>query len=170
MSAMPGAAWRGGAAAPGVEWSRSGAVRAVELSWQMSFAPVLETPARVRAELREWLDKQAWPAGQAQALVYAVNEAVSNAVEHAYPVVGFAGGVVRVSAELAEAAGERRARIRVADDGWWRPRVEPLGPPEHLGLDLIEAVMDRVWLRRGEVGMPGTEIVMLSPPAADVPS
>jgi serine/threonine-protein kinase RsbW len=126
---------------------------------------VLETPARVRAELRRWLVAQAWPAAQTQDLVCAVNEAVTNSVEHAYPVVGFAGGVVTVSAELVEADdGGRRVQVRVADDGWWRPRDEPLARPEHFGLQLIERLMDEVSVRRGEIGAAGTEIVMLSWP------
>ncbi|WP_433503207.1 ATP-binding protein [Pseudonocardia halophobica] len=131
----------------------------------MSFAPVLETPGRVRAELGRWLWELQWPAGQARELVSAVSEAVTNTVEHAYPVVGFAGGVVTVTAELVEDGdGLRRVRLRVSDDGWWRPRLEPSCPPEHAGLTLIATVMDEVQLRRGEIGEPGTEIVMLSPP------
>ncbi|WP_433505548.1 ATP-binding protein [Pseudonocardia halophobica] len=138
---------------------------AVKLSWQVSFAPLLETPGRVRAELRRWLSELQWPAAQARRLVSAVNEAVTNAVEHGYPVVGFAGGVVTVTAELVEDGnGLRRVRVRVSDDGWWRPRLEPSSPPEHAGLTLIATVMDEVQVRRGEIGEPGTEIVMLSPP------
>lgn len=132
------------------------------MNWQRSFAPVVETPKRARDELRWWLAEQGWPGGRAAELVAAVNEAVTNVVEHAYPVVGFAGGVVTVSVESVEAGGQRRVRLRVVDDGWWQPRVEPIGPPEHFGLDLISGLMDEVWLRRGGIGRPGTEIVMLS--------
>jgi hypothetical protein len=67
-------------------------VGAGEVTWQGAYAPVRGTPAAVRAGLRRWPAERAWPRVQAVDLVCAVNEAVTDCVEHAYPVVGFAGG------------------------------------------------------------------------------
>jgi hypothetical protein len=43
------------------------------------------TPGEVRRQLRRWLEVLGWPREHADDLLLAVDEAVSNAVEHAYP-------------------------------------------------------------------------------------
>lgn len=54
----------------------------------------------VRARLRRWLGELGWPAEDAEDIVLAVNEAVSNVVEHAYSGdhVGEHGAVIEVQA------------------------------------------------------------------------
>ena len=83
--------------------------------WRLRAPASLATPRRVRAELRRWLVALRWSEEEAADIVLAVDEAVSNAVEHAYrasdsdeeaqdrpsgadPVAGFAAddGEVRV--------------------------------------------------------------------------
>ena len=43
-----------------------------------------ESPRAARNQVRAWLDAASWPTDLIHDLVYAVNEAVTNAVEHAY--------------------------------------------------------------------------------------
>jgi hypothetical protein len=52
--------------------------------WRLRVPAADRTPRRVRGELRQWLAALGWPEEQAQDAVLAVDEAVSNAVEHAY--------------------------------------------------------------------------------------
>lgn len=74
-------------------------VAATGTSWR------LEAPARasllrwVRRLLQQWLRTVRWPAAQTTAIVTAVNEAVSNCVQHAYRSAP-PGGQVWVQAQL----------------------------------------------------------------------
>jgi serine/threonine-protein kinase RsbW len=89
----------------------------------------LTTVAVVRTRLGAWLSSLGWPPAHRDDLVLAVNEAVSNSVEHGYGLrPGDPGrpGVVEVSAEVMTTDdGERRVEIAVRDRGAWRtpPRV-----------------------------------------------
>lgn len=90
-------------------------------------------PSLLRRSFRAWLRKVHWPGDHAEDLVMAVNEAVTNAVEHAYPPVDpdedldqdsgqGQDRMVRVLAELGtDPGGQRRVIIEVRDSGSWRP-------------------------------------------------
>jgi anti-sigma regulatory factor (Ser/Thr protein kinase) len=88
----------------------------------------LTAAALARAHLATWLTAHDWPLAQQEDLVLAVNEAVSNSVEHGYGVQpGDAGrpGLVEVTAEIATADDRRQVEITVRDSGGWRtpPRL-----------------------------------------------
>lgn len=113
----------------------------------------------VRQRLRRWLVALEWPAREVDDIVMAVNEAVSNAVEHARPAP--LDAEVRVAARLfAEPDGARRVMIGVSDD-----RTPSDAGFRGYGLLMIHACMDAVELSRDDTG---TTLVMTSakvPPA-----
>ncbi len=109
-------------------------------------------PRVMRGRLREWLDSYSWPDDELGAIVYAVSEAVSNCVEHAYP--GRAVGEVTVTGQLeivadpaadpAAGRGEvRRMQLAVIDQGSWRVTPES-SEGRRRGLPLIKALMHTV--------------------------
>lgn len=142
----------------------------------------------VRAAMRHWLAGLTWPDDPAEDIVLAVHEAVSNAVEHAYPspdhdpdeASNSAGNVVCVravvktdppttawkahlSATATGRGGDRRVQVSVADHGRWQPdrhdRTDP-ARPRGRGLTMMEALMAEMTITAG-VGT-GTEVVLLS--------
>jgi PAS domain S-box-containing protein len=88
----------------------------------------------LRRALRRWLTQCGASDDENHQVVLACNEAVSNAIEHAY---GPGDGSVVMNAALSE--GE--VSITVRDYGRWR---EPRGENRGRGLSLMEAVMDSV--------------------------
>jgi PAS domain S-box-containing protein len=101
----------------------------------------------LRTALRRWLAQYPASDREINEIVLACNEAVANAIEHAY---GPADGSVEVIAEFRE--GE--VCIEVRDDGQWR---EPRGDNRGRGLNLMKALMDSVSLETRD----GTEVRMV---------
>jgi len=88
--------------------------------WSEFVSAVPAAIPALRHSMRRWLNRTQWPGDEAADLVLAVNEAVTNVVEHAYPP----GGALTVRATASEvslAGGLRRAVIVVTDRGLWRP-------------------------------------------------
>ncbi|MET0187780.1 MAG: ATP-binding protein [Pseudonocardia sediminis] len=118
--------------------------------------------ARSRRVTTEWLSSVCGFADTCdigQDIVLAVNEAVSNGIEHAYPDEN---GVVTVCGRIQQTAPERRPDgagpcgafevcIEVSDNGRWRP---PAADPGHRGRGLMmaEAAVDHLALDKGESG------------------
>jgi anti-sigma regulatory factor (Ser/Thr protein kinase) len=126
-----------------------------------------ENLGSARLVLREWLAAVRWPADDIEYVVLAVNEALTNAIEHAYaaatpglhPSVDVYG-VVQPVPDAADSApssheaftagtGEApwRAHIEVIDQGAWRLRNVDLHDQFRRGgrgLPMMEAVMDQV--------------------------
>src|SRR3954468_17209722 len=73
----------------------------------------------VRRSLREWLDALAWPEPDSDDVVIAVNEACTNAIEHAYPPEN--PGHVEIGDRLVESDNQRQVTLVVQDRGRWRP-------------------------------------------------
>ncbi|GAA4969265.1 hypothetical protein GCM10025792_10530 [Pseudonocardia tropica] len=84
-------------------------------------------------------------------LVLAVNEAVSNSIEHAYGAAGSDGAATVLLRGEAEGL---RVRMEVSDRGRWR---DPPTDPGHRGrgIGMIEAVAEDV---RVEPGPDGTTV------------
>ncbi|WP_173123762.1 ATP-binding protein [Kibdelosporangium persicum] len=83
------------------------------------------TPAQVgvaRAQVTEWTRRLGLPTVHGQDIVLATDEAISNAVEHAYP--GDSGTLTLFAARIQP---DHAVRIIVSDEGEWRP------PPENPG-------------------------------------
>lgn len=124
-------------------------------------------PRVARDRIAGWLAAAGWPDAEAEDIVYAVNEAVSNAAEHAYPPG--TGGDVTVVARIEDDPGDAsrsgagprvRVRVRVCDQGRWR--VPPLSDEgRRRGLFLMAALMADVRVGGGP-GPAGTEVVLTS--------
>jgi anti-anti-sigma factor len=105
-----------------------------------------EQVATVRRRLQEWLRILGAGRAQSTAVEIAVLEAVSNAIQHAYPEK--AGGRVRVEGALD---GSGRLSLTISDDGRWRvPGPDPRGRGR--GLAMIRACVDEVEIERTPVG------------------
>ncbi|WP_345603862.1 ATP-binding protein [Pseudonocardia adelaidensis] len=140
-----------------------GATRNAPLQLLLPAIPVAARTARLH--LRSWLQRERWPDEPSDDISYGVSEAVTNAVEHAYPP-GVDGATVTVTAEVELLpTGMRRVRVRVSDRGRWRPIPQvPCGRGR--GFTLMKGLMDRVVITRGDGTTAGTEVVLVSPPVA----
>ncbi|ANY07841.1 ATP-binding protein [Pseudonocardia sp. HH130630-07] len=121
----------------------------------MSSSLHVELPAdpgaagRSRREAGRWLASLCGvdrPCETVQDLVLAVNEAVSNSIEHAYPGAGAAGTVI-----LRGDTDGPRVRLEVSDRGSWREPPADNGYRGR-GLGMIEAVTEDVRVERGPEG------------------
>lgn len=109
---------------------------------------------RSRRETGRWLTSLCGTDEQCptvQDLVLAVNEAVSNCIEHAY---GAAGSEGPATVLLHGETDGHRVRMKVSDRGCWR---DPPTDPGHRGrgIGMIEAVAEDV---RVEPGPDGTTV------------
>ncbi|HEX8206813.1 MAG TPA: SpoIIE family protein phosphatase [Solirubrobacteraceae bacterium] len=101
----------------------------------------------MRRTLRRWLHAHGATEEEMQAITLAAGEACANAIEHAYPP-----GPASFDMEAEMAGGALTLVVR--DHGDWR---DPRGQHRGRGLELMQAVMDDVEVRRSG---GGTEIVM----------
>jgi anti-sigma regulatory factor (Ser/Thr protein kinase) len=127
----------------------------------MHVAIVADTfaPTAVRQRLRAWLGQLRWPAEETDDLVLAVNEAVANVVDHAYPPHRF--GLVHVSAQHRHPDHHgRRITVTVSDHGTWRPI--PLNPGNRgRGLPIMRAITHTLHI---DTTATGTTVTLTSKP------
>ena len=121
---------------------------------------VIATTARtVRGAVREWASGAGLETETVEAVVLAVEEAVANAIDHAYPpdpqeahdtdAAGSAGRRVVVSAASRPCGGG--VAVSVVDNGTWRPA--PLDPGHRgRGVRVIGAISQRSTITPGEHG------------------
>ncbi|GAA3000715.1 ATP-binding protein [Actinokineospora diospyrosa] len=118
--------------------------------------------AVVRSALRAWLVGQGLFDQRGQDILLAVDEAVTNSVEHAYRG-GTPGPVVLTALTTGGGSGSTTVRVSVADRGQW---VTPAGEGggglavRGRGLKIIESVADLVRVDRGTTSAPGTTTVV----------
>ncbi len=120
-------------------------------------------PRAARKCTHDWLEHLGWKGPECDDVVLAVSEAVTNAVEHAYPR-DFPGQVIMDADTVTGPDGEQRVRITVTDHGMWRepePSPEFAGcvPVRGRGLTMIRAAMSRSWL---DANSDGTRLTMIS--------
>jgi anti-sigma regulatory factor (Ser/Thr protein kinase) len=121
------------------------------------------SPARARRQLRRWLAKIGWPPEDSEDLVLAVDEALANAVEHAYTGSGQQSRDADPQIELrvtdmAGPKGIHRAVVTVTDRGLWRtPAVSPSFRGR--GLPMMRAFTDSLEINTTAVG---TRVKMIS--------
>ncbi len=118
----------------------------------------------VRERTRAWLLAAGWPEDDADDVVYAVSEAATNAIEHAYPA-GAGGPMPRLritGTVLGDARSGVRAELRVRDRGHWRPPALDPGHRGH-GLAVMRSFLGSVVIRSDGTG---TEVVLVSRPLA----
>jgi anti-sigma regulatory factor (Ser/Thr protein kinase) len=97
-----------------------------------------------------WLSSVGCDRETVEDLVLAVNEAVSNVVDHAY-LDGDAGAGLTVAAEVLTGSGAHRVAITVIASGRWRH--PPTAPGNRgRGLQLMRALSETVELDRGTGG------------------
>jgi len=135
------------------------------LAVQRTAAPVpplaLEIPpdarrlGRLRRGLAAWLDDAGVGEDDAIALVHAVGEAATNAVEHAYPEPPADGVGVRLDAVL-DAGG--RVHVTVSDTGRWLPAADDAGGRGR-GLMMMRGMVEQVDV---DTGPDGTVVTLVA--------
>jgi serine/threonine-protein kinase RsbW len=151
--------------------SSAAAPPVTETTFTFRVAAHVTSAWQTRARIRGWLEALQFPADWVDDVEYIVSEAVSNSAEHAYPPE-HSDGLVTIEAEaflVRDAEGDHeelwRVRVRVADDGRWKPLNLEQQHRGH-GLVAIAALAAEVTIRRGEDGTSsGTEVIVVSPPA-----
>jgi anti-sigma regulatory factor (Ser/Thr protein kinase) len=119
-------------------------------------------PSAIRRLLRRWLIQARWPTEDADDLVLAVSEAVSNCVEHGYRDASTVGTVEVTGEEELLSVRQRRVVITIADHGRWRPiPTEPAN--RRRGIPFMHALADSVEID----GTPtGTRLTLTSRPVS----
>ncbi|MBV9920858.1 MAG: ATP-binding protein [Pseudonocardia sp.] len=134
--------------------------------WRLTLdLPAVATSCEVvRSRLRSWMTGVGCPSDLRDDIVLAVNEAVSNVVDHAYR--GARVGSVRVCAALV-IDGERRSRIAITVEDLGRWQLSTVDPARRYGgLAIIRACMDEVDIR---VDVKGTHVLLTSTPIQVLP-
>jgi serine/threonine-protein kinase RsbW len=118
-----------------------------------------------RRMLTDWLGTLCWPDDESIDIVLAVNEALSNVVDHAYPPA--TPGQAHLYAWEAIDPGQRDRRIIavVTDSGRWKPAAatDPGNNYRGRGLPMMAGCMDSVHI---EPTPQGTTVIMTSRPTA----
>ncbi|MFC5206637.1 ATP-binding protein [Pseudonocardia sulfidoxydans] len=127
------------------------------MSWPIPCEPAALEP--VRRRLGRWLAAAGWPDEAVADVVLAVNEAVSNAVEHgcAQRCDG-----VRLDARVSTVAGRRRVDCTVHDCGDW-DGVARRCATRGFGLPMIRELSDEVRIEHGGAGTT-IHLTSLDPP------
>jgi serine/threonine-protein kinase RsbW len=110
----------------------------------------------VRHSLREWLETLAWPEPDLDDVLIAVNEACTNAIEHAYPPENL--GYVTIDGNLGRVGDERYVTVIVRDRGQWRPAPEEPGFRGY-GITVMRGCMHTVNI---EPNPDGTSLTLIS--------
>jgi anti-sigma regulatory factor (Ser/Thr protein kinase) len=127
--------------------------------------PEWSAASLARERVTRWLDALRWPPAQGDDLVLAVNEAVSNSVEHGYLVTPDdidVPGSIRVEARLVPGLHHTRSAVfTVRDGGRWRePRADD--PHRGHGLHIMRSCVSELSI---ETTRLGTIVTMISRPA-----
>jgi serine/threonine-protein kinase RsbW len=106
------------------------------------------SPSVARDRLRGWLRANNWSAAHIDDLVLAVNEAVSNSIEHGYrigPADPPGPQTIEVQGTITRAAdGTRHAEIAVRDTGSWQPPTEDGHSTRGQGIRLMRACVEHL--------------------------
>lgn len=110
----------------------------------------------VRRRLRAWLETLAWPEPDLDDVLIAVNEACTNAIEHAYPLEN--PGYVMIDGSLARVGDGRHVTVIVQDRGRWRPAPAEAGFRGY-GITVMRGCMHTVNI---EPSPDGTSLTLIS--------
>jgi anti-sigma regulatory factor (Ser/Thr protein kinase) len=123
------------------------------------------SPSVARDRVRTWLRANRWSPAHTDDLVLAVNEAISNSIEHGYrigPGEPPREDLVTIRGEITQAAdGSRSAEIVVRDSGVWRPPTEDGNSTRGQGIRLMRACVEHLSIDGSD---KGTTVVMHSRP------
>ena len=115
-------------------------------SFARTFKAVPEELWRIRAAVRDWLDRNAIRGDAQTDLVLAVSEASANAVEHAYE--GRRPGTVEVEIEIQR---PDELVVHVRDAGLWRP-IREARFERGRGMQIMRAVVEDLEQKTGPAG------------------
>ncbi|MFC4859336.1 ATP-binding protein [Actinophytocola glycyrrhizae] len=116
------------------------------------------SPSVARDKVRTWLKANGWAGPRLDDLVLAINEAVSNSIEHGYGI----GADDPTGSGLVELRGEisgRHVTFTVRDHGVWRPPADDPKSTRGQGIRLMRACADQVTV---DVTDEGTTVVLRS--------
>jgi serine/threonine-protein kinase RsbW len=123
------------------------------------------SPSVARDRVRAWLRANRWSPAHTDDLVLAVNEAVSNSIEHGYlvgPDDPPTSSIVRVQGVIRRARdGSRRAELVIRDHGRWRPPTEDDHSTRGQGIRLMRACVEHLTV---DGDAEGTVVTMHSLP------
>jgi serine/threonine-protein kinase RsbW len=116
--------------------------------------------SQTRERLRTWLHTAGWDTEDAEDVVLAANEALSNAIEHAHPPGTLAE--ITLAARTVTRDLWRRAELVVTDTGRWRP------PPvddenRRRGIPIMRGCVQDLTI---DTGPDGTRVTLLSHPVS----
>ena len=118
------------------------------------------SPSVARDKVRTWLRANGWTEPQIDDLVLAINEAVSNSIEHGYGVGAHdqaGNGTVELRGEITD----HHVTFTVRDRGVWRPPVDDPKSTRGQGIRLMRACVDQVTV---DVTDEGTTVVLKGRP------
>jgi anti-sigma regulatory factor (Ser/Thr protein kinase) len=123
------------------------------------------SPSVARDRVRAWLRANGWSPAHIDDLVLAVNEAISNSIEHGYeigPDDAPSMATVQIHGMIHRASdGSRHAELTIRDNGTWRPPTDDDHTTRGQGLRLMRACVDHLVID----GHPhGTTVIMHSRP------
>ena len=147
---------------------------------QVEVAVCAQSMSLVRREVMQWLVSEGWPDDAAAEIIWAVSEAVTNSVEHAYPwdvpdaPIEVQGEVECVDTDdAAQQQPARRVRMRIRDRGRWRPdshdRVSGVRY-SGWGLQVIERVMAELVITTSAATGTLVELVSRAVPCRATPA
>jgi serine/threonine-protein kinase RsbW len=123
------------------------------------------SPSLARDRVRNWLRANRWSPAQTDDLVLALNEAISNSIEHGYgvgPDDPARAETVEIHAAIHRAPdGSRRVEFTVRDRGAWRPPDEEGSSTRGQGLRLMRACVEHLTV---DSDTTGTTVTMHSRP------
>jgi serine/threonine-protein kinase RsbW len=123
------------------------------------------SPSVARDRVRRWLRANRWSPAHIDDLVLAVNEAISNSIEHGYligPDTPMNGETVELRGSITRGPdGSRRVQFTVRDRGVWLPPAEDADSTRGQGIRLMRACVEHLTV---EQTADGTTVVMHSRP------
>jgi anti-sigma regulatory factor (Ser/Thr protein kinase) len=112
----------------------------------------------VRHRLVSWLDRLSWPEADGDDVLLAVNEALDNAADHAYPPSD--PGLMQLNVWQVAEADARRAIAVVTDWGRWKPPAADAGYRGR-GLIVMRECMESALVQPSQ---RGTTVILTSRP------
>lgn len=124
------------------------------------------SPSVARDRVRTWLRANHWSSTQIDDLVLAVNEAISNSIEHGYqvgPEDPPSEATVEIHGRIVH-TGSRHVRLTIRDTGRWLAPVEGAPTTRGQGIRLMRACVAHLTI---DGHANGTTVTLHSRPVPD---